>query len=109
VRYRRGPPRQRLDADHLIIPGVGIGRIRIGMTLAQAVDVWGPATVYPRDPGTTEWMYQWEPQGTMVAVDAQGIITDVSTYRSETAGGGQRNPRRDRGRDRRWQSPLDDN
>jgi hypothetical protein len=53
--------------------------------LARAVDVWGPATVYPRDPGTTEWMYQWEPQGTMVAFDAQGIITDVSAYRSEYA------------------------
>jgi hypothetical protein len=85
-----GVPAGAVDADHVIIPGVGIGRVRIGMTISQVLAVWGPAQASAPDfkyvPNDGMVSYSWQdgsfPHGSqpmrLVTVDSAGIVTSVA-------------------------------
>jgi hypothetical protein len=95
-------PSGAVDAAHLIRPGVGIGPIHVGATLADAERAWGPPTERQpvsedRSPTNDFTNYSWtnvrrsDVEGLAIDVlDSTGTIIRVSVTRNRwyaTAGG----------------------
>jgi hypothetical protein len=71
-------PAGAVDAAHLIRPGVGIGPVHLGGTLADAERAWGPPTerqpISGRNPTDDFTTYSWEHAKRL---DVDGLAIDV--------------------------------
>ena len=54
------PAFARVNADHLITAGQGIGRVKVGMPVAKAIAILGkPKATFPFSPGNPLTLYAW--------------------------------------------------
>jgi hypothetical protein len=86
-----GSARAAVPTDHLIIPGVGIGRIHIGMSFTAAVAAWGVPPSHDTRLGLTSYCWCRAVQhndgsvdittgGLMATVDAQNVLIGLGAY-----------------------------